>query len=352
MKKLTALLSFLVLFTAFTCDDEPLDDGISITDTTGGTANSGDLIGEWTLVSFDVDMTSQVVTPQMTVETNIIIESTDVDYNIIFNASDFTASGSYSYDTDISTNGQSFSDSYVMENVSGSGVYTVDGNQLTANGQFFEFTFDGVDDSMFNTDEQTVTFEITDNGNTLTFYQDDTQVDNSTGFETTISTVATSVWQRVANQQSNDLDGTWLLTAWNGEEPIDLNGDGTENINFLDEMDCYDNETMEFNTDGTGMSHSTSYADIFMELEVGTTDSYYFQVDCIDEVDDTNFTWTQSGNTITISVDDGLGGTEQMQWTLDGNELSITIPEGFYVSASDDATVTTIQDLTFVYTKQ
>lgn len=154
------------------------------------------------------------------------------------------------------------------------------------------------------------------------------------------------------NPNTSDIVGTWLLTAWNGEEPIDLNNDGIQNINFLDEMDCYNNETMVFNQDGTGVSHSTSYADIYMELEIGTTDSYNFQIDCIDEVEDANFNWTQVGNTIIMLVDDGFGETEELYWTLEGNQMFMTFPEGFFVFATDDTTVTTIQDLTFVYTKQ
>ena len=143
------------------------------------------------------------------------------------------------------------------------------------------------------------------------------------------------------------LVGTWLLTAWNGEEPIDLNNDGTESTNFLEEMDCYNNETIVFNDDNTGVAMSTSYADIEIFIEVGTTNSYDFTVTCIEEVENTNVTWSQSGNTVTIT--DPSGSSD---WTLDGNTLSITIPEGFTVINTDDVTVSVIQDLTFVYTKQ
>ena len=100
--------------------------------------------------------------------------------------------------------------------------------------------------------------------------------------------------------QSSDLVGTWRLTAWNGTEPIDLNNDGTESINFLDEMDCYENETIVFNVDNSGTAMSTSFAEFDIEIEVGTTDSFDFTVTCIDEIDNTDLTWSQSGNTVTI----------------------------------------------------
>ena len=150
------------------------------------------------------------------------------------------------------------------------------------------------------------------------------------------------------NEQTTEgLVGTWLLTAWLGEEPIDLNNDGVESINFLEEMDCYSNETIVFNSDNTGTATSTSYAEFEFIIEVGTTNSFEYTITCIDETEITNATWSQNGNIITIS--DEFGETE---WTLNGNQLSIFVPSGFFAFNSDDAEVTTIQDLTFVYTKQ
>ncbi len=147
-------------------------------------------------------------------------------------------------------------------------------------------------------------------------------------------------------QQDVEIPGTWLMTAWIGEEAIDLNNDGTESINFLDEMDCYNNETIVFNADNTGVMMSTSFATFMFDILVGTTNEYNYTIECELENENTNISWSQIGNEITI--DDGTTVTEG---TLNGNQLSLFIPEGF-VAFSSDFTVTTIQDLTFVYTKQ
>ncbi|WP_298894866.1 hypothetical protein [uncultured Psychroserpens sp.] len=146
--------------------------------------------------------------------------------------------------------------------------------------------------------------------------------------------------------EPTEVEGTWLLTAWIGEEPIDLNNDDTESANFLDEMDCYNNETIVFNNDGSGTVMSTSYAEFTFEIVVGTTDEYNYTIECIDEIENTDVTWTQSGNT--VSITDDFGTTD---WTLNGNELSITIPDGFS-SSNEDGSIIITQDLTFVYTKQ
>ena len=150
----------------------------------------------------------------------------------------------------------------------------------------------------------------------------------------------------VDNQQASDIEGTWLLTGWIGTEAIDLNADGTESFNFLDEMDCYNNETLVFNADATAVAMSTSYAEIGVEVIVGTENDLAYTIDCIDEIENTNATWTQSGNTISVT-----SGGATSDWTLNGNQLSILIPEGFGAS-NEDGSVTTSQDLTFVYTKQ
>jgi len=148
-------------------------------------------------------------------------------------------------------------------------------------------------------------------------------------------------------QQETELPGLWLLTAWMGEEPIDLNNDGLESINFLDEMECYENQTLLFNSDNTIVNTSTSFATFEYIIEVGTTNSFEFTVTCEEELEITNGTWSQNGNIVTIS--DDFGDTDL---TLNGNQLSIFVPEGFVAFNSDDVTVTTIQDLTFIYTKQ
>jgi len=147
-------------------------------------------------------------------------------------------------------------------------------------------------------------------------------------------------------QQATDVEGTWLLTAWIGTEPIDLNNDGTESINFLDEMDCYENETIVFNAGGIAVAMSTSFASFIFDIEMGTTNEFDYTVECELENENTDLTWSQTGNTVTI--DDG---TTVSDFTINGNQISVLIPEGF-VAFSSDFTATTTQDLTFVYTKQ
>lgn len=147
---------------------------------------------------------------------------------------------------------------------------------------------------------------------------------------------------------TTSIDGTWKLTAWNATNAVDINNDGTASVNLLDELNCYDNETIVFSSDNTAISMSTTYADIEVELVVGTTNEYNFTSTCVPEIENTNLTWAQVGN-IVATTDVVSGGTNN--FTLNGSQLSFLIPNGFNVS-NGAGTVTVTEDLTLVYTKQ
>ena len=159
------------------------------------------------------------------------------------------------------------------------------------------------------------------------------------------------------NNSSVELEGTWKLTAWNIGESVDLNNDGTASSNLLDEMDCYNNETIVFSSTDIATIINTSYADIYVELEEGSETDYIFEVECELENDSFTATYVRNGNTVTFTfagdVEDGEDeeDTDVLIATLDGDELSLLIPDGYYVEG-DDFEVVVEQDLTMVYTKQ
>ncbi len=147
---------------------------------------------------------------------------------------------------------------------------------------------------------------------------------------------------------TGSLEGTWKLTAWNTSTAYDINNDGTASQNLLQELNCYNNETILFNANNIGVATSTSYAEIEVEITAGTTDEYTFISECIDENETFPFTYSLSGNNLTIDAGDG----EVVVATLTGNTFSYVIPEGFYVINADNFEVEINQDLTFVYTRQ
>jgi len=200
MKKLAALLCLFTLFFAFTCENEPLD----FEPETGETDVA--LLGEWNLSEFDVEVNTSTDFQGQQIASEVEIFSTTVNYALNFTENNFSTNGGYSYVAEVTTNGiQVPAEPYTIDNVSGSGSYSVNGNEMTVDGSFFEFTFEGMDFSQFQ-GEQTVAFQISDNGQTLTFSQNETmtETDAATGTTTTSVTVSTSVWIRGA--VSNDCE--------------------------------------------------------------------------------------------------------------------------------------------------
>jgi len=163
MKKISFLLCLFVAFTVYNCQNETLDDDLlGITDSNNPNNPSGStegLAGEWELISFTSTVSSVTNIAGADVESNVAIESTTTDYTMIFTNSTFTAEGSYTYNTDISTAGVNSSDSYTLEDVTGSGSYTTSGNTMTVSGAFYEFTYEGVEQPDLDAD-QTVQLEL------------------------------------------------------------------------------------------------------------------------------------------------------------------------------------------------
>ena len=135
-----------------------------------------------------------------------------------------------------------------------------------------------------------------------------------------------------------EVPGNWKLMSITLEEAIDLNGDGTASNDLMVETNCYQNELLAFNEDFTGVATSNSYADITIANETYT-------IDCVQEVEETPFTWAQTQNTVTFTMDTG-----SFNATLVENTLSFLIPEGFSVS-DEEGNVTVSQNIVMVYQK-
>lgn len=192
MKKIVALFCLFSLLTAFTCENEPLDD-IEIG---SGNNNNDDLVGTWNLVEFETSVSTNTNFQGQELSSDIEVYSTTVDYTVTFTETNFNTNGSYSYVADIVANGIEVSgEPYTLENVSGNGSYSTNGNEITTDGSFFEFSFEGMDSSVLD-GPQSATFEISSDGQTLTFSQNDTttDTDSATGVTTTSSQVSSSVW--------------------------------------------------------------------------------------------------------------------------------------------------------------
>lgn len=196
MKKFTYLFCLFILCSAFTCENEPLDGDFVLEDNNPDNQANGSLVGTWTLVSMEADIATSTVFQGIDFSVAFTAEVTDSDYTLVFAEDSYTVSGDYEMTITSTFDGvtETYTDSYT--NVTGGGNYSTNGNVMTVDGQFFEFDFEGAPTDVAS-GEQTAEFQLSNNGQTLTFFQDETITENEAGFEATVTTVSTSVWQKV-----------------------------------------------------------------------------------------------------------------------------------------------------------
>ena len=124
--------------------------------------------------------------------------------------------------------------------------------------------------------------------------------------------------------------GNWKLVSWVTDLFRDINNDGIATNEYLDEIDCYNNETITFNADGTGTFFLRSTAEItYTPVEGSATDIDFF-VTCTDINVDKTFTWIQNGNSISITMSDGT----VVNHFRNGNSLYVAYDDGFFATST------------------
>ncbi|GAB5564021.1 MAG: hypothetical protein Wins2KO_10840 [Winogradskyella sp.] len=140
-----------------------------------------------------------------------------------------------------------------------------------------------------------------------------------------------------------EIAGNWKLVSWNTDELRDLNNDGIVTNNYLDDIDCFDNETIIFNLDNTGTMFLRSEA-VFSFTP--TMDGEDFFTVCTDINVDKDFTWVETINSVILSFTDGTSLS-----LFKNSNLYTAIDDAFYAESTiDDAVIT--ERITFVYVKQ
>lgn len=211
MKKRLALLPILLFLFAFTCDNEELNEDIQViepvvtdpgTEDPGteepGTEDPATLTGDWDLVSFSFDISTSTDFSGQVLEVSFIGETTEANYIITLTEDTFSGAGSYTYLASGTANGTEIPPTeYTLNDVTSDGNYSTDGNTMTTSGSFFEFDFGGQVETGSFDGPQTAEYELSEDGDTITFSQNETTVQTENGVETTITNISTSVFQRI-----------------------------------------------------------------------------------------------------------------------------------------------------------
>ncbi|WP_181248434.1 lipocalin family protein [Flavobacterium magnum] len=115
---------------------------------------------------------------------------------------------------------------------------------------------------------------------------------------------------------NNDITGTYNLTSFRTEMPVDYDGNGTRSSDLMDETRCYDDSRLTINRDGTYILEENAVA-------INGTTSF-----CDARI--VKGTWTRSGNSLTTTSDleDGYVVDKYAFATdngMSGNTMTITM---------------------------
>ncbi|MFY8188555.1 MAG: hypothetical protein ACOVLC_11425 [Flavobacterium sp.] len=144
------------------------------------------------------------------------------------------------------------------------------------------------------------------------------------------------------------VNGVYVLTAFNSSVPVDLNGDGVNSTNQLNETTCLNNSFLTLNLNNTFVATSKGIDIVFNVDGNGNETS---EIECFEE-SPSNGTWSVQGNNVLFTyTEDGESFTDT--FTKQGNNLVYTIEDGSVVGTSDNGEpVYLTATITLIYTKQ
>ncbi|EDP95300.1 hypothetical protein U8527_15885 [Kordia algicida OT-1] len=212
MKKLSFLLVIFISLTAFTCENEALDDGVEEAIVENPTnpnnptnpsdpSNPSDptsIVGTWSAVSLDAGTESSVTVGDLTTSATSVITGENLDYTVTFTDNEtFSTQGNYDITYTVTTPDETATSTQNYTNVSGTGTYEITGaNMMTVGGAFYDLQVDGLDTSAIADMPQELQYTLSADGQTLTFVQDQQEVQDVEGIVVSTTVTSTSVFTR------------------------------------------------------------------------------------------------------------------------------------------------------------
>lgn len=149
-----------------------------------------------------------------------------------------------------------------------------------------------------------------------------------------------------SNNDNSDvaLEGVWVLSALSVESSFDFNGDGEASRNLFIETPCYDNDFINFRSDGT-VNIVTALTSITIEFTSSTDYGHVYE--CLSGLNQES-SWSRDGNTVTVE-----NGAVDLVGTISGQTLTVIAPDLFQIEMYDGTEFSyPEEDVVLVYTKQ
>lgn len=142
------------------------------------------------------------------------------------------------------------------------------------------------------------------------------------------------------NTGGTNVIGTYKLTAYNSSVPTDLNNDGTNSTNQLNETTCFNNMFLVLNSNHTFNADSKG-----IDIDLAGTGT-----ECFTDPD-YNGSWVLNGTTLTLTYVD-TGVTYVDNYNVSGNTLNTSVSNGEVVGMVGGQPVYLTANLQIIYTKQ
>ena len=145
------------------------------------------------------------------------------------------------------------------------------------------------------------------------------------------------------------IPGTWKMTNIILENGYEFDQDEMKIIDLVEQTNCYQNEIITFNQDGTATVNSNSFLNVTASLVEGTQDEYTYTTDCVNENETYPVTWSMANTDLLLTEDDGF---ISRAYYGGGNFFTFSIPDGFEILLDDGTTIHAEEDMLVIYERQ
>ncbi len=185
MKSFKLLIALFAVFFFNSCSE---DDSTSPVD-------AESLLGTWTVISLNADSNVNTNLLQVPIQTSTTSVGENFNYDVTFTETEYTVVGGYDLITTGTINGiPTDFDPVSITDVSETGTYALNGNDITIDGNLYEFEADGI--SLSETSEQQVAQIAFNSNNELVMTQNVEETVNQDGIEFVVKIKAVSVWRK------------------------------------------------------------------------------------------------------------------------------------------------------------
>ena len=148
---------------------------------------------------------------------------------------------------------------------------------------------------------------------------------------------------KVTDEEFETIKGSWQLTSWSIDNPVDLNNDGIATSDFS--AGCFTDSNIVFNSDGRGSIFFSSKVEYHTKEENG---GITYMVTCATstELKPSPINYTVDNDVITIYDEDRIS-----QLVIENDRLSLTIEGGFFTKDIETFEITSKQNVTYYFTR-